>query len=195
MPTDINKRNSPFSFIDTTKELDNSDINSRFNNTFVDYKYKIFFSKSLKSIKSDELLFTNFIKSTNKKEFFILKFLYENLEHIETNIENYFDMSEMRNSNIAKIERLKKIFYLSTNKRIKDITKLYKCKYLARRKQKYIPLRIFTKKQNNKLIVYLIDLYHLAWTATDKYGKDDPEGIYKHCKDYSLCISKIIESF
>jgi len=192
MSINFKEKSNVFSFLDEPRNLCQSEL---FNKNIFDKeeqeKYKIlFFTKTSKSINLPELLFTNFIKSKEKKEYKILKYLYNNIQNIENNIDNFFEIpEEMKKSNENKINRLKAILYKNSGKQIKDITKILKSNY---KKNRRFPLRIYLKKKQNNLYIYLIDLYHLAWTSTF-LNRDSAEPEYNNHKRDTICISSISE--
>jgi len=154
---------------------------------------EIDFRNSLKSINIVKDNYTNFFTSNNTDRYIRFKELYKKHKANENIFNNLLSGDEIQHSNKDKLNRLCNILSITNNHEhitIQDLVhSIIKFKF-----KKDVTMQIYIKKENNKLYVYLIDLYHLAIPATNtKTGRSDYTKIYEKRKNANYCLSNILD--
>lgn len=139
------------------------------------------FNGNLKSVNLEELKFTNFVNSSEKKIYKELKEICISLLTSNTIFNNSFLADEIKELKSKKIQRLYDIISKVNGRKVKPEEAILKFK------NKNNPeLQFYIKKDGKILKVFLIDLYHLGIDAKHKaFGKYDLVGrynAYKKCK-------------
>lgn len=149
------------------------------------------------SINDEKLLFTNYVKSYDKKIYKELKTVIDDIYYSRANIDDRFILMNNEKENIKKIERLNEIIKKSLS--IKRVPQLMKFKIIHDSKDKTLePVRIYVyyNKDTEIFDLYLIDLYHLGIDGyNDNLGRYDLKNRYKINSNWNKCISKIIEDY
>ena len=152
---------------------------------------------ALHSINSEEKLFTNCVKSYEKKIYKEIKEIFDDLYFGKASIEDKFILLSNERENRAKEERLEDIIKESLN--INKIPSLMKFKPKHKKSDKTLDgVRIYVHYDINteEFYLYLVDLYHLGIDGyNDNLGKYDLKNRYKVNSENKKCISKIADDY
>lgn len=152
---------------------------------------------ALHSINSEEKLFTNSVKSYEKKIYKEIKEIFDDLYFGKASIEDKFILLSNERENRAKEERLEDIIKESLN--INKIPSLMKFKPKHKKSDKTLDgVRIYVHYDINteEFYLYLVDLYHLGIDGyNDNLGKYDLKNRYKVNSENKKCISKIADDY
>ena len=152
---------------------------------------------ALHSINFEEKLFTNCVKSYEKKIYKEIKEIFDDLYFGKASIEDKFILLSNERENRAKEERLEDIIKESLN--INKIPSLMKFKPKHKKSDKTLDgVRIYVHYDINteEFYLYLVDLYHLGIDGyNDNLGKYDLKNRYKVNSENKKCISKIADDY
>lgn len=152
---------------------------------------------ALHSINFEEKLFTNCVKSYEKKIYIEIKEIFDELYFGKASIEDKFTLLDNENENKEKERRLNDIIKESLN--INNIPSLMKFKPKYKKDDKTLEgVRIYVHYDihTEEFDLYLIDLYHLGIDGyNNNLGKYDLENRYKVNSEYKKCISKIADDY
>ena len=155
---------------------------------------------ALHSINFKEKLFTNCVKSYDKKIYKEIKEIFDELYFCNASLDDKFILLNNESENKEKEEkeeRLKDIIKESLN--INDIPNLMKFEPKHSKDDKTLEgVRIYVHydKNSEEFDLYLIDLYHLGIDGYNaNLGKYDLENRYKVNSEYKKCISKIADDY
>ena len=152
---------------------------------------------ALHSINFEEKLFTNCVKSYEKKIYKEIKEIFDELYFCKASIDDKFILLSNERENTAKEERLEDIIKESLN--INKVPSLMKFKPKPNKSDKTLDgVRIYVYYDTNteEFDLYLIDLYHLGIDGyNDNLGKYDLKNRYKINSENKKCISKIADDY
>lgn len=152
---------------------------------------------ALHSIIFEEKLFTNCVKSYEKKIYKEIKVIFDELYFGKASIDDKFILLSNERENRAKEERLEDIIKESLN--INKVPSLMKFKPKHKKSDKTLDgVRIYVYYDINteEFDLYLIDLYHLGIDGyNDNLGKYDLKNRYKVNSENKKCISKIADDY
>lgn len=152
---------------------------------------------ALHSIIFEEKLFTNCVKSYEKKIYKEIKEIFDELYFGKASIDDKFILLSNERENRAKEERLEDIIKESLN--INKVPSLMKFKPKHKKSDKTLDgVRIYVYYDINteEFDLYLIDLYHLGIDGyNDNLGKYDLKNRYKVNSENKKCISKIADDY
>lgn len=151
------------------------------------------------SVKDDDLHFTNFFQRVNCKRNVIIKEVINKCVENPNFFKNYFSGDEVSlktKEDVYKRKRLHNIIALYNNFQVND-DKLFK----------YVPNNLYLKRygaerglqfifehKNEEILVYLIDLYHLAIPSAKDKNKERMSLSYEYenKKNYQKGIEEVI---
>ena len=149
------------------------------------------------SINFEEKLFTNCVKSYEKKIYKEIKEIFDELYFGKASIEDKFTLLDNENENKEKERRLNDIIKESLN--INNIPSLMKFKPKYKKDDKTLEgvrIYVYYDIHTEEFDLYLIDLYHLGIDGyNNNLGKYDLENRYKVNSEYKKCISKIADDY
>lgn len=152
---------------------------------------------ALHSIIFEEKLFTNYVKSYEKKIYKEIKGIFDELYFGKASIDDKFILLSNEKENREKEERLEDIIKESLN--INKVPSLMKFKPKHNKSDKTLDgVRIYAYYDINteEFDLYLIDLYHLGIDGyNDNLGKYDLKNRYKVNSENKKCISKIADDY
>lgn len=178
--------------------------NNRIGNKIIDKEnitYKEFeFNGCLHSSIIEEEMFTNYIKSYDKKLYIELKEIFDDIYNGKNKLEDKFILlNNDSNEENEKIKRLNRI--ISKANGIKKIPELMKFKPKHSKQDKTLePVRIYINYDEILQIfeLYLVDLYHLGIEGRNYNignGVYNLNRIYELNSEYDKCISKIADDY
>lgn len=152
---------------------------------------------ALHSINFKEKLFTNYVKSYDKKIYKEIKGIFDELYFCNASLDDKFILLDNESENKEKEERLKDIIKESLN--INNIPNLMKFEPKHNKNDKTLEgvrIYVYYDKNSEEFDLYLIDLYHLAIDAFNyKLGRNDLDNNYRTKENFSYCISKISDKY
>lgn len=163
----------------------------RYNNPTLKEEYysTLDMDYAMKSIKIDHEKFTNFVKTDQNEQYKLLKKIYidyKNGKNILNKFQAYdvelYSKNTQRLTNILSYNNMQNF----TNLRTSNVLKYH----MIENKK----LRLYMEKdKNNKLIVRLIDLYHLAIPSAHKGISSEimKERVYNEHKNNKININEI----
>lgn len=162
----------------------NSILSLRKSSTDID------FNVGMQSIDLAECNFTNYLSSSESKEYKKVKYYYDkSLAKNNDFLDTDFEFSGYTNKNTFKNEKIKKLIYETSNTVFSDMDLIDLIKY---KNKSLNGVQFFIKydKKTSKGIVYLIDLYHMA-IHTDLFYRGST--IKTSDKEYYNRISKKVK--
>lgn len=160
-------------------------------------KYKDFyFNGNLYSINIKEEMFTNFVKSYDKKIYKEIKNIFDEIYINKVPLENKFKLleNEYETSN-EKIERLERIIKSMGIEKVPSLMKLAPYHNPKDHTLDTVRIYVYYDKNTQEFYLYLIDLYHLGIDARNKQGKYDLKKRYEINSMCNKCISKISDQY
>ena len=151
----------------------------------------------------EEEKFTNYIKGYGENTYYkILDELFCKLHSANYNLLDDFDLEENNYSKISEAtKRLKRIIMKANNindvEYIPEINELIPAIHLKEKEKRYKGIRLFVNiSEDGYINLYLIDLYHLGIDAFNvATGKTELDRNYRSTKEYSKCISKVVDKY
>ena len=152
---------------------------------------------ALHSINIEERLFTNYVKSYDKKIYKEIKEIFDEIYYCKSTLEQKFILlNNDKDSKIAK-KRLNDI--IKENLNLDKVPDLMKFKPKHPTKDKTLEgVRIYVYYDMNieEFDLYLVDLYHLGIEGYNaNIGKYDLKHRYKINSECKKCISKIADEY
>lgn len=178
--------------------------NNRIGNKIINKEniiYKDFeFNGCLHSSIIEEEMFTNYIKSYDKKIYKELKEIFDDIYNKKAELGDKFILvnNDFDKKN-EKVKRLNRIIYKSNG--IKNVPELMKFKPKHPKEDKTLePVRIYIHYDEVLQIfeLYLVDLYHLGIEGKNYNignGVYNLKKIYELNSEYDKCISKIADDY
>ena len=152
---------------------------------------------ALHSINFEEKLFTNCVKSYDKKIYKEIKEIFDEFYFFNASLDDKFILLDNESGNKEKEERLKDIIKESLD--INNIPNLMKFKPKHNKADKTLEgvrIYVYYDKNTEEFDLYLIDLYHLGIDGYNtNLGKYDLKNRYKVNSEYKKCISKIADDY
>ena len=152
---------------------------------------------ALHSINYEEKLFTNYVKSYEKKIYIELKQLFDDILCNHASLDEKLILLDNGKGEREKEQRLKEIIKETLN--IEKVPDLMKFKLKHDKKDKTLEgVRIYVHydKESEEFDLYLVDLYHLALDGYNaNLGKYDLNNRYKINSCFKKCISKIADDY
>lgn len=152
---------------------------------------------ALHSINFEKKLFTNYVKSYDKKIYKEIKEIFDELYSCKASLEEKFILLDNEKVNEEKEKRLNDIIKESLN--IDNVPSLMKFEPKHQKNDKTLDgvrIYVYYDKNTEEFDLYLIDLYHLGIDGYNaNLGKYDLKNRYKINSEYKKCISKIADDY
>lgn len=156
---------------------------------FEEREYEKFdFNGNLKSDHIEDLQFTNYTSSNICNKYLKLKEICQIINEDSKQIDKLFLPTETDiSTDIPKMNRIYKIINAVNNKEIERKELIIKCMCFEDK-----AIQFYIRKEDNILVLYLIDLYHIGIEGENKdTGRTDRVGIYNASKKFTYDIKDI----
>lgn len=152
---------------------------------------------ALHSVNIEEKLFTNYVKSYDKKIYKEIKKIFDDIWNNNASLDEKFILLDNEKGNIQKEERLNDIIKETLN--INNIPSLMKFEPKHDKKDKTLEgvrIYVYYNKDFEEFDLYLVDLYHLGIDGYNaNLGKYDLKNRYIKNSNCKKCISKIADDY
>lgn len=156
--------------------------------TTKDFKLKI--DEALNSINSEELLFTNMLKSKRDDYYKFIRRIYFESKNNQLELINEFNIENLTYKNEKNRKRTFNILNLTHDNKFTEIPNMIKCKHVTNKAFQFLIEWIDASTAR----VNLIDVHHLVFPTKDVEHKEkyvDKEAKYNAVKDFKINLSEI----
>ena len=152
---------------------------------------------ALHSIDLKENLFTNYVKSYDKKIYKEIKEIFDAIHFQKATLDDKFRLLSNEKGNELVKERLNKI--IKENLNIDKVPELMKLTPKHQKNDKTLEgvrIYVYYDKYIEEFDLYLVDLYHLGIEGFNaNIGKYDLKHRYEVNSEYNKCISKLADTW
>ncbi len=176
-------------------------VNKRIGNKIIDssmIRYKNFnMNGAIHSVDIEDKIFTNFVKSYEKKIYKEVKEVFDDIVLNNTKLDDRLTLVDNENQNINNRDRLNEIIKESLN--IEHVPALMKFKPKSKKDDQTLDsvrIYVYYDKNTEEFNLYLIDLFHLGIDGFNyKIGRYDLESRYRINSVNKKCISKLADDY